>query len=267
MPTSGPEGRSQAAVGAMSGPVIVARCHPALVDHLPPPVASATALPDWLRTSPGKVMSDLLGGAELRTLKHCPPFLDALRTGVLLRLACAITATDDGLVWDWPVPVPNDLDIPASPLGLHLPDQLAGTPLKPRPDQPIVKFINHWTLEAPAGFSLLVTHPFGREELPFRTLTGVVDADRFGLGHIHAPALWVDPAWRGTLEVGTPYAQVLAVPRSATRPTVEARAWTEEEAQARAQVLDDLRRTPGGYRKGYRVGPGDPGPEVDDPED
>ncbi|MCB9957512.1 MAG: hypothetical protein H6843_02755 [Rhodospirillaceae bacterium] len=255
----------------MSGPVVIARCHPALVDHLPPPLPAADALPPWVRTSPGKLASELLGGAELRTLKHCPPFLDALRTGLLLRLACAITATEDGLVWDWQVPVPDDLGIPASPLGLHLPDQLTGTPLKPRPDQPIVKFLNHWTLEAPAGCSLLVTHPFGREDLPFRTLTGVVDADRFALGHIHAPALWLDPAWRGTLEVGTPYAQVLVVARASSRPMVEARAWTEEEAAGRDQVLEDLRRSPGGYRKSYRVGSGDAGPEVDpevdEPED
>jgi len=29
----------------------------------------------------------------------------------------------------------------------------------------------------PAGYSLLITHPFNRHDLPFVTLTGLVDAD------------------------------------------------------------------------------------------
>ena len=237
---------------------LLVRCHPALRDHLPPPVPAATALPDWVRTSPGTVASEQLGGADLRTVKHCPPFLDAMRAGVLLRLPCPITATDLGLTWNWSIPVPDDLGIPPSPLGLHLPDQLTGSPLKPDPDQPIVKFINHWTLEAPAGFSVLLTHPFGREDLPFRTLSGLVDADAFGLGHIHAPAVWTEPAWRGELPAGTPFAQVVLVGRHAVRPDVDVRVWTDAEADQRADVLNRLRDTPGGYRKHYRAGSATP---------
>ena len=237
---------------------ITARCHPDLIDHLPVPLPAAECLPGWLRTSPSVVTSDQLGGEELRTVKHCMPFLDAMSTGIVLRLPCAIVAGDDGLSWDWDVPVPDDLGIPPSPLGFHLADQLTGSTLKPRPDQPAIKFINHWALETPPGCSLLLTHPFGREDLPFRTLTGLVDTDRFTLGHVHAPAVWTDPAWRGTLDRGTPFAQAVLVPRSHARPTVAVHAWTDTQADARADVLNVLRAAPGGYRKGYRAGAAPP---------
>ena len=57
---------------------LTARCHPALEPILPKPVLAADALPGWLRTMPSEVASDTLGGAPIRTLKHCPPLIDAL---------------------------------------------------------------------------------------------------------------------------------------------------------------------------------------------
>ncbi|MCG8461128.1 MAG: hypothetical protein MI919_32995, partial [Holophagales bacterium] len=85
-------------------------------------------------------------------------------------------------------------------------EQAAGSPLSDA-DTVIVKFNNFWTIECPSGWSLLVTHPVNREDLPFRTLTGLVDADRYGDAFIHFPARWSDPDFTGLLPRGTPVAQ------------------------------------------------------------
>ena len=69
---------------------IVARCHPALEPLLPRPVPAARALPDWLRAMPAEALSDLLGGESVRTVKHCPPFIDALALGLMIPLATGL---------------------------------------------------------------------------------------------------------------------------------------------------------------------------------
>ena len=95
-----------------------------------------------------------------------------------------------------------------SPIDFHDGPQVAGTPLFDD-DHFIIKFNNYWTIELPPGYSLLITHPINRHDLPFMTLTGLVDADRYVDNFIHFPARWRDPAFNGTLPAGTPVAQCL----------------------------------------------------------
>ena len=193
---------------------VTARCHPALEPILPKPVLATDALPDWLRTMPSEVDSDTLGGAPIRTLKHCPPLIDALGLGLLMPLAAELTVRAGEMSWNWhPPPLPADL-LTRAPIGLHVPEQAAGTPLPVAGF--IIKFTNFWTLEAPEGWSILFTHPLNREDLPFRTLAGVVECDRFRDGLVHFPALWTDPDFEGTLPVGTPVAQAVPIPRQTT---------------------------------------------------
>ncbi len=66
------------------------RCDPALSDHLPRPVPARGALPDWLRAMPAKAHSEI-HGREIRTVKQCPPFIDAMAYGVMILLPCDIT--------------------------------------------------------------------------------------------------------------------------------------------------------------------------------
>jgi hypothetical protein len=229
--------------------IITARCHPALADLLPPPLPARAALPAWLRAMPATVAAESLGGAEVRTLKHCPPFLDALAAGLLIPLMADLTVADGEIAWDWPFPAIDDAPLPRAPLGLHVPEQAAGAPFR-LDGQVIVKFLNFWTLEAPEGWQLLYTHPLNREDLPFRTLSGLVAADAWGLGHVHFPALWTDPGFSGVLPRGTPVAQVIPVPREGielrTLPMTDA-----EVAGARA-IQEALHRDPGHYRRHFR---------------
>jgi len=64
-----------------------------------------------------------------------------------------------------------------------------------------------WTIEAPEGYALLFTHPVNRFGLPFTTLTGLVDCDRYYDTWIHFPARWNDVNFSGVLPKGTPIAQ------------------------------------------------------------
>ena len=61
------------------------------------------ALPDWLREMPGAAFSDL-HGRDVRTVKQCPPFVDAMRHGFVMRLPCDVTVADGRFSWDWDLP-------------------------------------------------------------------------------------------------------------------------------------------------------------------
>lgn len=228
---------------------ILARCHPALESLLPRPMPARACLPDWLRAMPSEVAAPTLGGETVRTLKHCPPFLDAMGAGLMIPLACDLHVRDGALSWDWEFPAIPDAPLTRAPVGVHVPEQAAGAPVD-LDGRVAVKFTNYWTLEVPEGWQLLFTHPFNRPDLPFQTLTGLVDNARFGLGYVHFPALWTDERFDGVLPAGTPVAQVLAVPASS--PELEIRAMTDAEIARSRGIQEALQAEKGVYRKRFR---------------
>ncbi len=233
----------------MSTPPIIARCHPALDAILPRPRPARQALPDWLRAMPSETPAASLEGAAVRTVKHCPPFLDALSLGIMIPLAADLHFDAGAVSWDWDPPVLPDTRLSRAPVGLHLPEQTTGAPYRLAVNS-VLKFMNFWTLETPPGWSLLFTHPLNREELPFRTLSGQVDADLFRDGYVHFPALWLDRDFTGTLPAGTPIAQVIALPRD--QPALEVTTMSDAQVQANRDMQDALTREPGTYRKHFR---------------
>lgn len=228
---------------------ITARCHPLLEPILPKPVRAGRMLPDWLRDMPSTVEARTLGGEAIRTIKHCPPFIDALSLGVLIPLCTDITVANGEISWDWDPPIIPDSPITRSPIGVHAPEQAAGAPIK-ADDGLVIKFNNHWALEVDEGWSLLFTHPFNRADLPFETLTGVVDCDRFGLGYVQFPSLWRRPDFEGVIPRGTPIAQVVPVRRGEEELVIET--MTPEQAAENAEILEAIEAGPGVYRKSYR---------------
>ena len=84
---------------------ITFRCPPEWQDVLPRPISGRQGLPDWQKTMPSEAHSALLG-QEVRTVKQCPPFLDAMGGGWMMPLLCDVTV-QDGLTFsgDWDLPV------------------------------------------------------------------------------------------------------------------------------------------------------------------
>ena len=227
---------------------IVFRCDPALLELLPRPIASREALPDWLRKLAPRAPSALHGRA-IRTVKQCPPFVDAMSLGFMVLLPCDVQVHKGRFSWQWEAPKPATEHHPRAPLSFHVPAQFAGTPLA-QGDSALIKFNSFWTIELEAGWSLYATHPVNRLDLPFRTLTGLVDADRFFDAGINFPAQWTAPDFEGVLPRGTPVAQCFAVPRMPADLAFEA--FAPEHAAAYSACVADVLAQPGVYRKRYR---------------
>ena len=224
------------------------RCDPKLEPHLPRPYPARSGLPDWLRKMPAKAASDI-HGREIRTVKQCPPFVDAMAYGVMIPLPCDIRVERGAFAWDWDIPEPATAGHPRAPLSFHPAAQFPDTPFAT--GNAAIKFNSFWTIELEAGWSLFATHPVNREDLPFRLISGLVDADRFHDGGINFPAVWKDPGFSGVLAKGTPVAQCFAVPREVPQLTFES--LDEAHRDAYSKTVADVLAAPNVYRKHFRA--------------
>lgn len=226
------------------------RCPPELAEILPRPYPAKRGLPDWLKRMAATAPSADVQG-EIRTVKQCPPFVDAMGFGFIVPLITDIRVDRGRFDWDWELGPSTLGGYTRSPMTFHLGEQLAGAPFADA-ESAAIKFTNYWTIETPPGYALLVTHPFNREDLPFRTLTGLVDTDRYTHGCIQFPALWRDPDYVGVLARGLPVAQCLPVPREAL--SLEFGELVGDAAQEFMDTMAAVNTEPGTYRRRFRVG-------------
>ena len=72
-------------------------------------------------------------------------------------------------------------------------------------------WLNHFNMQTPPGYSLLITHPLNRSDLPFYTLSGIVDADD-GIQSGRYP-FYLKQDWEGIIPKGTPIMQLIPIKR------------------------------------------------------
>lgn len=229
---------------------ITFRCPPELDAVLPRPIPAVEGLPGWFKAMPQKSYSSVLE-IEHFTVKKCPPFLDAMTYGFLMPLVADVRVENGVLEWDrGEVPSGAISTYTRSPLGFHDNSQVAGTPFFEE-DSFIIKFHNFWTVELPPGYSLLVTHPVNRQDLPFVTLTGLVDSDSYHDNFINFPARWRDPDFNGVLARGTPVAQCLPFKRDLWTSRFET--ITGDGVDRMREVVAAIDREDGIYRHRFRA--------------
>jgi hypothetical protein len=224
------------------------RCAAELEGLLPAPTPASAGLPDWLKTMPAQTFSPLLL-ADDDTVKRCPPFIDAMTSGFLIPLTCDVKVENGAFSWDNDLP-PGAVNSARSPIGFHDPSQVAGSPLHD-PDRNLIKFHNLWSIEAPQGWSVLFTHPVNRFDLPFVTLTGLVDCDRYHGVPISFPAHWRDASFAGVLPRGTPIAQCFPIRRE--KWLAKTASFAPAEASRAHDLGRAVRREKGVYRRRFRA--------------
>jgi hypothetical protein len=225
------------------------RCLPGLEDILPRPFPAVLGLPDWLKGMPHKVFNPSLG-METQTVKKCPSFIDAMAYGFLIPLAVDLEVRNGEFSWNSEVRDGFAGGFSHSPIDFHDPSQIAGTPFFDD-DRFIIKFNCFWTIEAPPGYSLLFTHPINRPDLPFTTLTGLIDSDTFHDIAMSFAARWHDPNFNGVLPKGTPVVQCLPVKRDSWSADFEA--LSAEDTTRLLAMKRAITREAGIYRRRFRA--------------
>lgn len=144
-------------------------------------------------------------GSTNAGVKACISFLDALTVGYIVKLHCDILVKRDGEKFDmsWTSPEP-----PLSSRSSEIANQL---PVLPG----FSAFTQAWELKygfiVPKGYSVLVTQPFNRFDLPTFVTSGIIDADEpiSGGGAPFAVA----NNFEGIIPQGTPIAQLIPFKR------------------------------------------------------
>lgn len=188
------------------------------------PKPAARYLPTWFRKmskfTAGTEQKPTLakGGKSNLTLKNCPPFLDAMMFGYMVTLPCDIQVVKVApqqykMTWS------ADLQL----IDSHPPAQTPGYPSESGTPLSAFKWLFPWGIETPPGYSVLVTHPQNRYDLPFRTFSGVVDTDTYNVP-VNFPFEMVDHMVSldsFILKEGTPIAQIIPFKRDSWKAKTE----------------------------------------------
>jgi len=153
-------------------------------------------------------------------MKSCVPFLDAMISGYIQQLSVAIRITKnngtDPVEWEY---VEKDKDGNYNNLNIEFGiinerDGDLGETI-PRPfgySHNHLAFTGKWGWQVPKGWSVLVTHPLNRFDLPFTTMSGIMESDKFmSAGNV---PFFIQKDFTGVIEKGTPLFQIIPIKRA-----------------------------------------------------
>ena len=175
-------------------------------EYIEDPILPASSMiPKWYKNIPksfNKNQENLIGRWS-STIKQCYPFLDALTTGYMITLPCDVEIkkinNETYAFWSAPVQSQQIMEKDILP-------RFEGLPVPEGFSEEIWRVVGHHTVKTPKGYSILITHPFNRFDLPFMALSGIVDSDEFIAGA--AVNLKLKKDFVGIIEKGTPIAQI-----------------------------------------------------------
>lgn len=191
------------------------------IDSVGMPKPSSSLIPEWFKkTAPHsyknngyhdyvKLNKDMLknGGSWNSTFKHCLPFVDALTSGYTITTPSdlLVIKNEDGspyIKWFTSNEIIDNQDISVIGKNFKIPSEY---------HQIVFRWTNEWKIVVPNNYSVLFTHPMNRLDLPFFTLSGVVDCD------LHPNSVFVPfflrKDFEGVIPAGTPIIQVLPFKR------------------------------------------------------
>jgi hypothetical protein len=206
-------------------------------EYGPSPVTAKKIIPQWYKNGE-TLFLDPIEKTKDKGLKTCIPFLDGLTSGYLLLTPADIYVVDTPLG----IKITFDENIKYDPVGIRKGEtgHTIPRPAGHRTDHLIWKGI--WGIKTPKNYSVLVTHPLNRFDLPFTTMSGLMDSDKFiSSGNI---PFFIKKDFEGTIPKGTPFAQIIPIKRNS---------WTGVVTQALLNKHDEqghfVHSVTSGYKK------------------
>jgi hypothetical protein len=167
----------------------------------PRPYPANREIPEWFKAMPSEAEAQ---GKSMRTVKNCPPFIEAMTCGYIIPLVVDLSLSRDsagGFHGE-----ANGANI----LHIHRPAQVKGAPFE---NLPVLKILNPWLIRTPPGYSTLFLPVLNRFQIPLFPLAGLVETDVF-YREVNFPAvLTIAPGATLRLPRGTPLVQVIPIRR------------------------------------------------------
>jgi hypothetical protein len=183
-------------------------------DSISAPSPIINTIPEWFRKADRFAKNEQTGeywemprlGGKVPTWKACPAIMDVMGTGYTLKTPCDLEffINDRGHI-DVKVLDPSHIDF----ISYRPPMPQFQVPMGY--DEHHFAWYSDWGLRLPEGYSALYISPQNRFELPFLTVSGIIDADKVNFpGTI--PVFFIK-GWTGILPAGTPYFQMIPFKR------------------------------------------------------
>jgi len=182
---------------------------------VPRPQPVGKSMPEWWKNMPAflngrkpKFSSD--GGSVDASVKMCVPFADTFRVGYV---QCTWTDIyiephefdEDGFLFYFASQPEPFKDRPSSQLiGSHQVQSYYPVELE---------WKTQWVPKLPKGYSALLTHPLNRDDLPFQTLSGIIDADKYHQDNDGNHPFYIKKGFSGLIPAGTPMYQIIPFKR------------------------------------------------------
>jgi len=216
------------------------------LDYSDSPVPAKKHIPDWFKSTPTIKINNMEDSKRLN-FKHCMPFTDAFLTGYILE-----TPTDISIE-----------RIPGSNPKITFNEEQKVLSFRDKKNVGNIKipdycydihFIFRHTMhiKVPKGYSLLITQPLNRLDLPFIALSGVVDADVEPLRPGNYPVL-LRKDFEGIIPKGTPILQIIPVKRESWSSEIDSsllKSWPKVVYQL-TSVFSGWYKNRGWFRKDY----------------
>lgn len=174
------------------------------------PIPAVKSLPNWYKKMPKTVNGSHkpqfngFGDPDL-TVKACPPFLDAMMSGYIINLEFDIhvSIVNEEPYFEWagggtPISKHNTMQVVPE----QIPAEFSHVPQK---------WINRWIIKTPKNYSSIITHPMNRTDLPFYTISAIVETDKYE-NVVNFPFL-IRKDFTGIIPAGTPIAQIIPLKR------------------------------------------------------
>ena len=184
-------------------------------------------IPEWWKKIDSYIggKADYLSDSSLNTsVKHCMPYVDALTAGYIQELSTDlyidISKDKDG---EFIIKINHSLQIPSF-IPIKYRTYPKGSNIQKFPDgyYPIeFTWSEHWATDTPDGWSAIYTHPMNRYDLPFITMSGIVDTDRGRVNIDGSIPFYIKEGFNGLIPAGTPIYQIIPLKREDWESNVE----------------------------------------------
>ena len=219
---------------------------------VPCPKPAKNFIPDWYKEMEsfhgGKPdVTSFYDGKANTTMKMCMPFQDSFSMGYIQEAwqesHISLTKGEDNnfnIEW-FNATEPQMMDMRNQSPKNRFPIQDNFYPLE-------FTWNPVWSPELPEGYSAIITHPFNRTDLPFYTLTGVIDSDAFThQGSKNNLPFLLKKDFSGIIKKGTPLYQIIPILREDWKSIQSA--YNEEK---QVKILHEMRQYFwSGYKKLY----------------
>ena len=170
-------------------------------------------MPEWFRSADRFAKNPFTGDfwigpdkGKIPTWKACPALFDIFGTGYALLTPCDL---------EFYVNSKNKIDVKIEEKRYS--QFCVSRPEMPQFEHPSGFYREHfawfpeWAVKAPEGYSVLYSSPFNRYDLPFMTVSGIIDNDKVNLPG--SMPFFLREGWTGVIPKGTPYAQLIPFKR------------------------------------------------------